>query len=68
MIIWVDRPGTGTSRASVSTEQLDRSVGDYFVRVHICRGARAGLKYIDDELIVEFPVHTFAGRSPNRLS
>ena len=44
-------------------EDLERSVGDHLVGVHVGRRARAALDDVDDELVVQFTVADFrAGR------
>ena len=46
----------------VASRQFDRTVGDHLVDIHVARGARSGLEYINGELLVEFPVdHLLAG-------
>ena len=41
-------------------------LGDHLVGVHVGRGARAGLKNIDYELLVEFAVYHLTRRLANR--
>src|SRR5271167_1341426 len=55
------------ARAARATQQFAGTVGDYLICVHIGRGARAGLKYIEDKLVVEFAVNHLLRCSHNRL-
>src|SRR5258705_3720802 len=46
-------------------QNLECPVGDYFVRIHVGRRAGAGLKNIDDKLIVELSFHDLVGGLSN---
>src|SRR5262249_17642338 len=47
--------------AASGSEQFQSAVGQHFVDVHVVRRARAGLKSVELELIVEAPGDPFAG-------
>ena len=45
---------------AVAAGKFDRPIGDHLVGVHVARGAGAGLKDVDGELVVELAVGHFA--------
>ena len=47
--------------AELTTHQLTGPIGHHLIDVHIARGARAGLKNINGELVVEFAFPHFLG-------
>ncbi len=52
---------------AVAAEHLDGPVGDHLVGVHVARRARAGLKDVDRELVVELALGHFAAGRQQRL-
>jgi hypothetical protein len=53
-------------RADLAAQDLRRAVRDHLVRVHVGRGARAGLEDVDHELVVVLAVGDLAGRLLDR--
>jgi hypothetical protein len=51
----------GLLGAELSTEDLYGAVGDHLVRVHVGRGTTPRLEDVEDELVVEPPVHDLFG-------
>src|SRR2546427_400399 len=49
-------------------EDLVRAVRDHLVRVHVGRGPAAGLKDVEGELCVQFPVHDLLARLDRSLA
>ena len=58
VIVGMDRLGGGEA---IAPRQLNRPIGNHLVDVHVRRGAGAGLKDVDGELVVEAAVGDFSG-------
>src|SRR2546421_9245379 len=48
-------------------QQFAGTIGNDLVRIHVGRGTGAGLKNIEDEVIIELAIHNFLGSAYNRL-
>ena len=58
VIVGMDRLDGGEA---IAPRQLNRPIGNHLVDVHVRRGAGAGLKDVDGELVVEAAVGDFSG-------
>ncbi len=64
VVVRMDRLFLGEA---ISTQELDGPIRDHFVGVHVARSARAGLKHIDRELLVELSIGHFTRRGEQGL-
>ena len=46
---------------TIPARDLNGSVRDHFVDIHVARGSRTGLKHVDGEFRVEFSFNHFLG-------
>jgi hypothetical protein len=55
----------GVDRVPAGPAQLAGPARDHLVGVHVCRGARAGLEDVDDEVVVQAAIRHLPGGGPD---